>query len=140
MVQGHQDPVVGRIMAQVSLFLRALYGNIPHSAKKSSLFTLWGTVLFTHWIIDGSVAKVNTHLGRYPKESCDEIITLQYTLLLELQGEGGGGRGREGRRGVCVCVYVSIHLSLKRTHIFVRTLYMCIVHLHGEQYQKESLP
>ena len=90
MVQGHQDLVVGRIMAQVSLFLRALYGNIPHSAKKSCMFTLWGTVLFTHWIIDGSVAKVNTHLGRYPKESCDEIITLQYPLLLELQRGRGG--------------------------------------------------
>ena len=94
--------------------------------------TLWGQLvqlevqyyILTHWIIDGSVAKVNTHFSRDPKESCDEIITLQYTLLLELQGGRQGERERERESGVHVvhaCMFILI--PYKR-HLFLYEHYI----------------
>ena len=46
----------------------------------------------SYWVIDGPVAKINTHLCGNSKEPGDKVITLQNTLLLEL------GRERERER------------------------------------------
>ena len=52
----------------------------------------------TYRVIECSVAEVDTHLYTDAEESCDEVIALEYTLLLQLW-VGGGGGGREGKRG-----------------------------------------
>ena len=38
----------------------------------------------TYRVIDGPVAEVHTHLHTDAEEPGDEVITLQYTLLLKL--------------------------------------------------------